>query len=82
MGGLCGDLHRWAQSMAGKRGGLQALIRRALDTVLPFATSYLSQIRTKHRSKLHIEDELRVAVSQLNSQLEKIRSTKQTHTSH
>ncbi|KAE8278718.1 Protein FAM200A [Larimichthys crocea] len=47
--------------------------KRALATLLPFATSYLCEIgfsavasiKTKYRSKLDIENELRVAVSQL-----------------
>lgn len=64
--------------------------RRAMATLLPFATSYLCEIgfsavasiKTKYRSKLDIENELRVAVSQLQPRFEKICSTKQAHTSH
>ncbi|XP_059375528.1 zinc finger BED domain-containing protein 5-like [Carassius carassius] len=64
--------------------------KRALATLLPFATSYLCEIgfsavasiKTKYRSKLDIENELRVAVSQLQPQFEKICSMKQAHTSH
>lgn len=33
MGGLCGNLHRRAQAMSGRRGGLQALIRRVSPDV-------------------------------------------------
>ncbi|XP_059372832.1 zinc finger BED domain-containing protein 5-like [Carassius carassius] len=64
--------------------------KRALATLLPFATSYLCEIgfsavasiKTKYRSKLDIENELRVAVSQLQPRFEKICSMKQAHTSH
>ncbi|KAE8287193.1 Zinc finger BED domain-containing protein 5 Transposon-derived Buster1 transposase-like protein [Larimichthys crocea] len=66
------------------------LAKRALATLLPFATSYLCEIgfsavasiKTKYRSKLDIENELRVAVSQLQPRFEKICSMKQAHTSH
>ncbi|XP_024145995.1 zinc finger BED domain-containing protein 5 [Oryzias melastigma] len=64
--------------------------KRALATLLPFATSYLCEIgfsavasiKTKYRSKLDIENELRVAVSQLQPRFEKICIMKQAHTSH
>ncbi len=64
--------------------------RRALAILLPFATSYLCEIgfsavasiKTKYRSKLDIENELRVAVSQLHPRFERICSTKQAHPSH
>ncbi|XP_059366129.1 zinc finger BED domain-containing protein 5-like [Carassius carassius] len=63
--------------------------KRALATLLPFATSYLCEIgfsavasiKTEYRSKLDIENELRVAVSQLQPRFEKICSMKQAHTS-
>ncbi len=64
--------------------------KRALAILLPFATSYLcdigfsavASIKTKYRSKLDIENELRVAISNLQPRLEKICSMKQAHTSH
>ena len=51
--------------------------KRALTILLPFATSYLCEIgssavasiKTKYGSKLDIENELRVAVSQLQFQI-------------
>ncbi|XP_051274157.1 protein FAM200A-like [Dicentrarchus labrax] len=59
--------------------------KRALAILLPFATSYLCEIvasiKTKYRSKLDIENELRVAVSQLQPRFEKMCSMKQAHTS-
>uniref|UniRef100_A0A3Q4HQ00 Zinc finger BED domain-containing protein 5-like n=1 Tax=Neolamprologus brichardi TaxID=32507 RepID=A0A3Q4HQ00_NEOBR len=64
--------------------------KRALAILLPFATSYLCEvgfsavasIKTKYRSKLDIENELRVAVSKLQPRFEKICSNRQAHTSH
>ncbi|XP_030298054.1 zinc finger BED domain-containing protein 5-like [Sparus aurata] len=64
--------------------------KRALTILLPFATSYLCEIgfsavasiKTKYRSKLDIENELRVAVSQLQPRFEKMCCMKQAHTSH
>ena len=64
--------------------------KRALAILLRFATSYLCEIgfsavasiKTKYRSKQDIENELRVAVSQLQPRFEKICSMKQAHTSH
>ena len=64
--------------------------KRALAILLPFATSYLCEIgfsavasiKTKYRSKLDIENELRVAISKLQPRFEKICSMKQAHASH
>lgn len=64
--------------------------QRAMDILLPFATSYLCEtgfsavaaIKTKYRSKLNIEHELRVAISKQQPRFEKICKTKQAHTSH
>lgn len=64
--------------------------KRVLAILLPFATSYLCEIgfsavasiKTKYRSKLDIENELRVAISKLQPRFEKICSMKQAHTSH
>lgn len=64
--------------------------QRAVGILLPFATSYLCEIgfsavaclKTKYRSKLNIEHELRVAISSLQPRFEKICSGKQAHCSH
>lgn len=64
--------------------------QRAVGILLPFATSYLCEIgfsavaaiKTKYRSKLNIENELRVAVSKQQPRFEKICKGKQAHTSH
>lgn len=64
--------------------------KKALTTLLPFATSYLCEvgfsavasIKTKYRSKLDIENELRVAISKLQPRFDKICSMKQAHVSH
>ncbi|XP_063323043.1 zinc finger BED domain-containing protein 5 [Pelmatolapia mariae] len=64
--------------------------KRALTILLPFATSYLCEvgfsavasIKTKYRSKLDIENELRVSVSKLQPRFETICSNRQAHTSH
>ena len=64
--------------------------RRALAILLPFATSYLckigfsavASIKTKYRSKLDIENELRVAISHLQPWFERICNMKQAHPSH
>ena len=64
--------------------------QRAVGVLLPFATSYLCEIgfsavaslKTKYRSRLNIEHDLRVAVSSLQPRFEKMCSTKQAHCSH
>ncbi|KAM3838159.1 zinc finger BED domain-containing protein 5-like [Diretmus argenteus] len=64
--------------------------QKAVGILLPFATSYLCEIgfsavaslKTKYRSKLNIEHELRVAISSLQPRFEKICSGKQAHCSH
>lgn len=63
--------------------------KRALATLLHLATSYLCQrfsavasIKTKYRSKLDIENELRVAISKLKPRFDKICRMKQAHISH
>ncbi|KAI2649397.1 Zinc finger BED domain-containing protein 5 [Labeo rohita] len=64
--------------------------QRSLAILLPFATSYLCEIRfsavaslkTKYRSHLRIEHDLRVAVSSLQPHFENMCATKQAHCSH
>lgn len=68
----------------------QLLDKRALAILLPFATSYLCEvgfsavasIKTKYRSKMDIENELRVVVSKLQLRFEKLYTNRQAHTSH
>ncbi|XP_057706890.1 zinc finger BED domain-containing protein 5 [Corythoichthys intestinalis] len=64
--------------------------QKAMSILLPFATSYLCEIgfsavaalKTKHRSQLNIEQELRVALSCFKPRFEKLCSTKRAHCSH
>ncbi len=64
--------------------------QRAVCILLPFATSYLCEmgfsavasLKTKYRSQLNIEHDLRVAVSSLQPRFEKLCNAKQAHCSH
>lgn len=64
--------------------------QRAVHILLPFATSYLCEIgfsavaalKSKYRSRLHIEKELRVAVSCFKPRFEKLCIAKRAHCSH
>ncbi|XP_051952836.1 zinc finger BED domain-containing protein 5-like [Xyrauchen texanus] len=64
--------------------------QRAVCILLPFATSYLCEmgfsavasLKTKYRSQLNIEHDLRVAVSSLQPCFEKLCNAKQAHCSH
>lgn len=64
--------------------------QRAMGILLPFATSYLCEtgfsavaaLKTKYRSQLNIEQELRVAVSCFKPRFEKLCSAKRAHCSH
>lgn len=70
--------------------GYAAIGQRAVHILLPFATSYLCEIgfsavaalKTKYRSQLNIEHDLRVAVSNLQPRFEMLCSAKQAHCSH
>jgi hypothetical protein len=63
---------------------------KALRILIPFATSYLCEagfsavavLKSKYRSKLNVEKEMRVAVSTLIPNFEKLRNEKQAHCSH
>lgn len=63
---------------------------KALRVLLPFATSYLCEagfsavavLKSKYRSKLNIEKEMRVAVTTLLPNFEEILNKKQAHCSH
>lgn len=67
-----------------------ALTSKALEILLPFVTSYLCEtgfsavavLKTKYRSRLIIEKELRTAISSITPRFEKICSKKQPQISH
>lgn len=66
------------------------LSRKAVDLLLPFASTYLCEstfsamasVKTKHRSRLQLEGDLRVAVSNIQPRLDLLSSQIQAHTSH
>jgi zinc finger BED domain-containing protein 5/7/8/9 len=66
------------------------LSEKALRVLIPFSTSYLckagfsaiSMIKSKYRTKINVEKEIRVAVSRLIPKFEKIYSDFQAHPSH
>lgn len=61
-----------------------------MGILIPFATSYLCEtgfsavaaLKTKYRSQLNIEQELRVAVSSFKPRFEKMCTAKRAHCSH
>ena len=63
---------------------------KAIKFLLPFATSYLCEtgfsavavIKSRYRSKINVEREMRVAISNLNPRFDKMCATKQAHPSH
>jgi hypothetical protein len=65
------------------------LSKKAINILLPFATSYLCEtgfygvaaLKTKYRSMLNIESELRVAILRLQPWHEKLCCKKQPHPS-
>nr|XP_042897067.1 protein FAM200A-like [Parasteatoda tepidariorum]XP_042902277.1 protein FAM200A-like [Parasteatoda tepidariorum]XP_042906149.1 protein FAM200A-like [Parasteatoda tepidariorum]XP_042906152.1 protein FAM200A-like [Parasteatoda tepidariorum] len=66
------------------------LTNKALEILLPFVTSYLCEtgfsavavLKTKYRSCLKIEKELRTAISSMIPRFDKICAEKQAHPSH
>ena len=64
--------------------------KKAMLVLLPFASSYLCEIgfsavatlKTKYRSRLNFESDLRVAVSDINPRFDKLCRKKQAHPSH
>lgn len=66
------------------------LSSKALRILIPFATSYLCEagfsalavIKSKYRSKINVEQEMRVAVSNLIPRFEKMCGDHQAHPSH
>ena len=67
-----------------------ALTKKALRILVPFATSYLCEagfsamavIKTKYRSRIDVEREMRVAVSKILPRFHDLCKNKQAHTSH
>lgn len=63
---------------------------KALRILIPFATSYLCEagfsavavIKSKYRSKINVEQEMRVAISNFIPRFEKLCSEQQAHPSH
>jgi hypothetical protein len=63
---------------------------KALRILISFATSYLCEggfsavavIKSKYRSKLNVEKEMRVAVSKMSSRFELLCHGKEAHPSH
>jgi hypothetical protein len=66
------------------------LSKKAVNILLHFAISYFCETgfsgvaasKTKYRSMLNIENDLRVAISRLQPRYEKLCCKKQPHTSH
>ncbi|XP_063813110.1 SCAN domain-containing protein 3-like [Pseudophryne corroboree] len=66
------------------------LSAKAQQILIPFATTYLCEagfsavavIKSKYRSKINVEQEIRVAVSKLIPRFEKLCSAQQAHISH
>jgi hypothetical protein len=64
--------------------------KKTTNILLPFTTSYLCEtgfsgvavLKTKYRSMLNIESDLRVAISRLQPRYEKLCCKKQPHPSH
>ncbi|XP_022162791.1 protein FAM200A-like [Myzus persicae] len=67
-----------------------AVSNKALRILIPFATSYLFEagflavavLKSKYRSKLNVEKEMRVAVTTLIPNFKKLINEKQAHCSH
>ena len=63
---------------------------KAVKFLLPFSTTYLCEsgfssmvyIKNKFRNKLNIEPDLRLKLSQINPEIEKLRMHGQVHSSH
>lgn len=66
------------------------LSKKALRTLIPFSTSYLCEagfsavavIKNKYRSKINVETEIRVAISNLMPRFEELCNNVQAHPSH
>lgn len=70
--------------------GYPALAKRALQSILPFVTTYLCEagfstlltIKTKSRNRLEAEDDMRVALSKSSPRFDLLVAAKQQHPSH
>lgn len=66
------------------------LASAALDVLMPFGSTYLCEktfsaltyIKNKHRSRLNVEDDLRVAVSKIKPRMDLLCSARSVHPSH
>ncbi len=66
------------------------LSKAAMDVLMPFCTTYLCEntfsaltyIKNKYRSRLNVEDDLRVAVSKINPRMDLLCSKHCAHPSH
>ena len=74
----------------GMKSEYPELYDKALHIVFPFATSYLCEsgfsaltaIKTKHRAKLYVEDDLRLCLSRLSPRYDKLCDETQAQRSH
>lgn len=74
----------------GMKSEYPELYDKALHILLPFATSYLCEsgfsaltaIKTKHRAKLNVEDDLRLCLSRLSPRYDKLCDETQAQGSH
>jgi zinc finger BED domain-containing protein 5/7/8/9 len=66
------------------------LYERAMRVILPFATSYLCEtgfsalaaVKTKYRNRLNVENDLRIALSNILPRIDDLCHAKQSHPSH
>ncbi|KAJ4941045.1 hypothetical protein JOQ06_027332 [Pogonophryne albipinna] len=67
-----------------------ALTERALKSLLPFATTYLCEsgfstlkvLKTKHRARLQVDNDIRLALTNLKPMIDKLCRSHQAHPSH
>ncbi|KAJ4930510.1 hypothetical protein JOQ06_024821 [Pogonophryne albipinna] len=67
-----------------------ALAERALKSLLPFATTYLCEsgfstlkvLKTKHRARLQVDNDIRLALTNLKPRIDKLCRRHQAHPSH
>ena len=66
------------------------LADRALKCLLPFATTYLCEsgfstlkvLKTKHRARLHVDNDMRMALTDIKPRLDRLCRSHQAHPSH
>lgn len=66
------------------------LADRALKCLLPFATTYLCEsgfstlkvLKTKHRARLHMDNDMRMALTEIKPRVDKLCRSHQAHPSH